>query len=253
MIYIYLAIFFILLSILYIKYKKESFHKDLPNTIYSKRAIKGNLILPPEKDYKLLYGDTLKYINKGYDVKQSIILSYNKNRDVVYRKIERVNCAILIYLNNNRIDCEKDIDLNREILSALVLLSENDRYKLMDMCKNPQKYIKKENKEKEIDYFIELFSNYHGMRNGIKNRLKIYEKKKSWLYTISENRIYKNNNTARYFWMNLQVILNTPVIFCRDYVPKYKESVNELVNLIEQSFTVDKSKLIKIDFFNDYI
>lgn len=222
---------------------------SLPNTYYTRQAKRKTILLPPPDDYKNLFGKTINLLNEGYDVKNAITISFNKNRDAVYRKIERVNTAILRYLD---ID-EKDKYLNLEILSALVLLSKNERYILLNMCENPEKYIKNEDKEQEIDNFINFYSSYLNIRNGVEDRLKIYATKKTWLNAIPENIPYKNNNVARYFWMNMKVMLFTPAIFCKAIIHNdFNDSVNKFKNLITESFDTNKN-LIEIDFYNEYL
>ena len=247
--YIVIAIIIILLIVIFLQTEKKHF-KNLPNTHYTKLYEQNDLKLASEQDYKELFGDTLKYLKQGKTVKEAITLSFHAHRDACFRKVQRVDTAILRYLKTN--NDTKDPDLIKEILSAITYLTPDEKNKLIDILINPDKYKKPFNKMEITEKYTDFYSSYLNMRNGVQKRLEIYGTEYTWLYAIPENIQYKNNNVARYFWMNMKAILLTPEVFVQES-QTYKEIIPQFKDLLEASNFVDKNKLIQIDFYNEYL
>jgi hypothetical protein len=247
---IIIILLLIILTVVIISCTKTSNYND--DDYWIVQANKGNLILPPKGDYKGMYGDTLDLINKGVPVKEAMKTSLTKNKDATRRKLHREITVLLRYLSLD----ERDPELVKYILSALVQLSSEDRHKLYDIVTYPEKYLPEncENDDEYVNRFIDFYATYYSEIQTPSEHIKIYGKTDTWLKNIPRNRGNRANKIAAYFWMVFKVILLTPELFaCKVIIEpeKYISVKNELSTLILYSFNIDKKHLYNINVYKN--
>jgi hypothetical protein len=243
-----IVLLFTILTLVILNYCMQNMQNNQDDDYWIIQAKKGNLELPPKGDYRRMYGDTLDLINKGVPVKEAMKTSLLKNKDATRRKLHRQSTVLLRYLSLD----ERDPELVKYILSALVQFSCEDRHKLYDIITYPEKYLPQncENDDEYLTKFIEFYSTYYSEIQTPSEHIKIYGATDTWLKNIPRNRGNRANKIAAYFWMIFKLLLLAPGLFACE-VDKYMDAKNELSILILYSFNIDKKHLYNINMYKN--
>jgi hypothetical protein len=238
-----ILILVLLLCIIMTRERQNKQQDNREDYYYLRQAKRGKIILPPKGDYKKLYGDALMLIQSNVPIRESIRISFTKNRPESQRKLNRMSTVLMRYMNIE----DRDPELIREILSAIILLEPEERQQLLDIITNPEKYLPNDcnNQDESINKFVEVYGTHFVLKKNAMNEIKKYAKNDTWLIqpaTQSE----KHNKVVKYFWIVMKVILAVPEVFACNVLRdknRYTSSLQELSALILYSDVVDKKNL----------